>query len=130
MARNALPSSAAGISSFKRITTTSVPAPVSSQPGRGQTAICPDCKTVFALFSEGARGWNTKPHRVCLACYRARRGRRPSERPRNRSMQPPQPEVATTLTQVSAFTSAPCQHRRRQRATRAIICEIVAPHLV
>ncbi|KAI0233596.1 hypothetical protein LSAT2_016186, partial [Lamellibrachia satsuma] len=71
--------------------------------------------TVFALFSEGARGWNTKPHRVCLACYRARRGRRPSERPRNRSMQPPQPEVATTLTQVSAFTSAPCQHRRRRR---------------
>ena len=33
-------------------------------------------------------------------------------------MQPPQPEVATTLTQVSAFTSAPCQHRRRRRRRR------------
>ena len=81
MARNALPSSAPGISSFKRITTTSAPAPVSSQPRRGQTTICLDYKTVFALFSEGARGrgWNTKPHRVCRSCYRARRGRRPSE---------------------------------------------------
>ena len=64
--------------SFKRIKTTSVSAPVSSQPGRGQTTICPDCKTIFALISEGARGWNTRPHRICLACYRARRGRRPS----------------------------------------------------
>ena len=34
MARNALPSSAAAISSFERITT-SVPAPVSFQPVRG-----------------------------------------------------------------------------------------------
>ena len=41
MARNNLPSSAAGPSSFKRITTTSVPASVSSRPGRGQTTICP-----------------------------------------------------------------------------------------
>ena len=61
MALNALPSSDAGISYFKRITT-SVPAPVSSQPGRGQTTICPYCKTVFTLLSEGARGWNTKPY--------------------------------------------------------------------
>ena len=30
---------------------------------RSQTALCPDCKHTFALFSEGASGWNTRPSR-------------------------------------------------------------------
>ena len=60
MARNALPSSASGISSFKRGRPVSAAQP--SPSDRSQTALCPDCKQTFALFSEGARGWNTRPH--------------------------------------------------------------------
>ena len=74
MARNYLSSSASGISSFKRSRAASAAQPPPSD--RSQTALCPDCKQTFALFSEGARGWNTRPYRQCIKCYRGRRVRR------------------------------------------------------
>ncbi|XP_077359925.1 uncharacterized protein LOC144005545 [Festucalex cinctus] len=40
---------------------------------RTRQATCPDCKSLFRVFTEGPRGWNTKPHQVCVECYRARR---------------------------------------------------------
>ena len=64
MARNALPTTAAGISSFRREKAT--PTGTQSTPDRNRTAMCPDCKQTFSLFSEGARGWNTRPHRQCI----------------------------------------------------------------
>ena len=79
MPTNSLPSSASGISSFKRSRPVSAAQPPPSD--RSQTALCPDCKQTFALFSEGARGWNTRPHRQCIKCYRGRRGRRSGESP-------------------------------------------------
>ena len=51
MARNDLPSSASGISSFKRGVPLSAAQPPPSD--RSQTALCPDCKQTFALFSIG-----------------------------------------------------------------------------
>ena len=57
MAWNALLSSASGISSFKRDRPVSSAQPPPSD--RSQTALCPDWKQTFALFSQGARGWNT-----------------------------------------------------------------------
>ncbi|CAJ1061305.1 uncharacterized protein LOC117484300 [Xyrichtys novacula] len=65
MARNALPSSAlSAVSSFQRWRRGPqvCPAP---PPG-------PECKGAFNAFSEGPRGWNTKPHKLCSECYRAR----------------------------------------------------------
>ncbi|KAF3842634.1 hypothetical protein F7725_001483, partial [Dissostichus mawsoni] len=32
--------------------------------------------SVFNVFTEGPRGWNPKPHQVCIGCYRARRRQR------------------------------------------------------
>ena len=89
MARNSLPSSASGISSFKRGRPASAAQPPPSD--RSQTALCPDCKQTFALFSEGARGWNTRLHRQCVNCYRGRRVRRSGASPRA-DANPPQPQ--------------------------------------
>ena len=80
MSRNDLSSSASGISSFKRSRAASAAQPPPSD--RSQTALCPHCKQTFALFSEGARGWNTRPHRQCIKCYRSRRVRRGGASPR------------------------------------------------
>ena len=100
--------------------------PAQFQPRSAPIAI----NTVFTLFSEGARKWNTKPHRACLACFQTRSGGRPSEQPCNRSRHPPQPEVGTTLIQWSAY-SVPLQHRRRRcrRPSNVPFYEVVAPHL-
>ena len=105
MARNALPSSTAGISSFKRGLF------VSPQSGRGQVGTCPECKTNFALFSEGARGWNTKPHRICQACYKAHRTKRSNEKPGNRTGTSESYKIGANLAQVS--TLAMVKHRRK-----------------
>ncbi|KAF3842685.1 hypothetical protein F7725_001534 [Dissostichus mawsoni] len=35
-----------------------------------------DRHSVFNVFTEGPRGWNPKPHQVCIGCYRARRRQR------------------------------------------------------
>ncbi len=77
MARNAVPSSnLTAVSSFRKAqasdntcTNTYVP----SQANQSKMSICPDCKILFNAYTEGARGWNSKPHKVCLNCFRARR---------------------------------------------------------
>ena len=89
MDRNALPSSASGISSFNWGRPLSAAQPPPSD--RPQTALCPDCKQTFALFSEGTRGWNTRTHRQCIKCYRRRRVRRRGASPRVVT-NPPQPQ--------------------------------------
>ena len=73
MARNALPSSTmSAVSTFRRQKTQSSITPP-SLIDRSQQAPCPDCKKIYHLFSEGRRGWNRKPHRVCIECYRVHR---------------------------------------------------------
>ena len=121
MARNALPSSASGISSFKRGRPVSAAQPPPSD--RSQTALCPDCKQTFALFSEGARGWNTRPHRQCIKCYRGRRVRRSGASPRVDANPPPTSEMGAVFAQVSSLNascgdnrqSPPRRRRRRHR---------------
>ncbi|KAL9975404.1 hypothetical protein ACROYT_G012562 [Oculina patagonica] len=76
MARNALPSSTlSAVSTFQKQCNT---APVTAPPqaDRNKEATCPDCKKTFKIFTEGARGWNTQPHQVCINCYRVRRRRK------------------------------------------------------
>ena len=89
MARNALPpATLSSMSSFQRQRKTpinSTPTSSASTPSpvdQGKAANCPDCQCSFNLFTEGARGWNTKPHQVCITCYRAGR-RRQRQRPAN-----------------------------------------------
>ena len=68
---------------------------------RSQTALCPDCKQTFVLFSEGARGWNTRPHRQCINCYRGRRVRRSGASPRDDANLPPTSEMGAVFAQMS-----------------------------
>ena len=79
MARNALLSSTlSAVSSFRRQQTlpTGTPAATPSRADQVKQAICPDCKISFNIFTERARGWNTKLHQVCISCYRARSHRK------------------------------------------------------
>ena len=99
MARNSLPSSTAAVSSFKREITAKLTQPPPSS--REQTSKCPECRQTYALFSEGARGWNIKPHRLCISCYRARRGRRTNGTP-NKTLTS---EVSTIFGQVSTVST-------------------------
>ena len=87
---NVLPSPASGISSFKLGRPVSAAQPPPSN--RSQTALCKDFKQTFALFSVGARGWNTRPHRQCIKCYRGRRDRRSGASPRV-DVNPPQHQI-------------------------------------
>ena len=75
MARNALPPAPlSSIFTFKQITQAqpTTPSPVPAPSVRDKVSTCPDCKPTFKMFTEGTRGWNTKPHKVCIDCYRAR----------------------------------------------------------
>ncbi len=36
---------------------------------RNQTGTCPDSKGTFLIFSESARGLNTRPHKQCITYY-------------------------------------------------------------
>ena len=40
---------------------------------RMQKAPCSQCGEQFSVFSEGQRGWNTKPHELCRNCFRGKR---------------------------------------------------------
>ena len=103
IARNALPSSAPGISSSRRGRPASTAQPPPSD--RSQTAQCPDCKQTFALFSEGARVWNNRPHRQCIKCYRGRRVRRSGASPRVDANPPPNSEMGVVFAQVSSLNA-------------------------
>jgi hypothetical protein len=85
MARNAIPSSnLTAVSSFRQ---QKAQGPDNarnhrpSQSNQSKQAICPDCKVSFNVYTEGARGWNSKPHKVCLSCFRARRQKKSSLTP-------------------------------------------------
>ena len=116
MACNALPSSSlSAMSSFRQQQTSPTEAThsIPSTADRAREAKCPDCKNLFKLFTEGARGWNTKPHRVCLACYRSRRHNRHS-----RQTLEQQPTTQATLatdpiSQIAAFQTTVLPRKRR-----------------
>ena len=121
IAMNALPSSASGISSIKRGRPVLAAQPPPSD--RSQTALCPDCKQTFALFSEEARAWNTRPHRQCIKCYRGCRVRGSGASPRVDANPPPTSEMGAVFAQVSSLNascgdnrqSPPRRQRRRHR---------------
>ena len=82
MARNAQPSSVvSAVSSFQRHKRNSLQVQKPSVEQQQQSS-CPDCKQLYHLYTEGPKGWNSKPHSVCLSCYRVRR-RQKHSRPTN-----------------------------------------------
>ena len=108
IARNALPSaSLSSISTFKQTKqaqpTTPPSAPVPTQSDRDRVATCPDCKTSYKIFTEGARGWNTKPHKVCINCYRARRRNQRQRHSPQASTAKVQAVESDPISQLAAF---------------------------
>jgi hypothetical protein len=75
MARNATPpSTLSAVSSFKRQKNAPSQDSFATQPtDRSKRASCPECTCSYNLYSEGVRGWNKKPHKCCIDCYRLRR---------------------------------------------------------
>ena len=68
MARNAAPvSDVSTVSAFKRQKT------ASAAHDRSEKSPCPVCKQLFSLYSKEPRGWNSKPHTLCLDCFLSRR---------------------------------------------------------
>ena len=118
MARNALPSATlSSISTFKK----AKQAPPTTPPtaDRNRESTCPDCSASFKIFTEGARGWNTKPHQVCVTCYSVRRQRQR----RKRSPQAPSSKVQAVesdpISQIGAFQAveSPSQSKCRDNAS-------------
>ncbi|KAK2563731.1 Uncharacterized protein P5673_012717 [Acropora cervicornis] len=122
MARNALPSSTLlAVSSFKRqqVPPKEPPSATPSRADQTKQAACPDCQRLFRIFTEGTRGWNTKPHTVCLNCYRVRRRRK-----RTPHMPPPPPPTSQAvesdpISQVASFHSGSARRRRRRKHAKA-----------
>ena len=88
MARNALEMSgnASAISRGQEVSITRRTSPREFRPPQRLTKPCPankdqkgpcsQCRQQFLLFSEGQKGWNTKPREFCKNCFRLRRQNR------------------------------------------------------
>ena len=127
MARNAFPSSSlSAVSSFQRqrqsppTLATKAPSPTD----RAREALCPDCSRAFKVFKEGPRGWNEKPHQMCLDCYRAnRRGKRQQRHTPQRSPQAPAPAVGAMepapISQIASLQTDSTDASRPRSHTQA-----------
>ena len=121
MARNALPSSTLStVSSFRQQQNhpvTSAKA-IPSTADRAREEICPECKNHFKVYTEGSRGWNNKPHQVCIGCFRARRRNRRS-RPAAAGSQPTTQATLESdpISQLAAFQPSRTLHRHRRKST-------------
>ena len=71
----------------------------------------------FALFSEGVCGWNTRPHRQCINCYKGRRVRRSGASPRVDANPPPTSEMGAVFAHVSSL-NASCGDNRQSPPRR------------
>ena len=124
MARNALPSSTlSAVSSFRRQQNppTRGPTGTSSHADQEKESTCPGCRTRFKIFTEGSRGWNTKPHEICINCYRARRRSKRPQRPQLPTSPTNQALDSNPISQVAGIQSNvthPTQRRRRHRRRR------------
>ena len=64
-------SACSALSTFKRGSPVRVEAP--SLIDRSQSVPCPECGEIYKLFKQGKGGWNRKPFKNCLKCWRATR---------------------------------------------------------
>ena len=111
MARNALPASNASVSGYRR---------QNKLPDKDKTALCPDCKKKFSLYTENANGWNKKPHACCLSCFRIRRSKnRQDKKTQDNKTQDNSAQGASSsdiggifsqVSSVSTHVKVPCHH--------------------
>ena len=135
-ARNANPSSSIlGLSSYRRSTKSAAATSFSTKPqiqekrhfmpsasDRARTAFCPDCGMTFHLFTELRRGWNTKPHERCAACWKTWKNDRrsssntPNDRPMMSNAISVDSETFGQLTSIGLQQSQR-QHKRHKPIT-------------
>lgn len=88
IARNASPSiGISSVSEYRR--SRKAQESRSSSPSaadKAKTAPCPDCGSVFHLYSKKSRGWNKKPHERCATCWKRRRNEKKSEQAENNTI--------------------------------------------
>ena len=77
MARNVLPSATLQHLDVQADNTSPAhnPVPALASSDRDRVSTCLDYKASFKMFTESTQGWNTKPHKVCINCYRAQNRR-------------------------------------------------------
>ena len=100
----------------------------SSEAGKSKTASCPECKVTFHTYRESAGGWNTKAHKICIDCFRARRHRNKRVTPQRDLGITPQRDSASVqtielgnpLSQISAFESTENQTSCQKRVPIAL----------
>ena len=86
-----------------------------SEADKSKTASCPECKVTFHTYRESARGWNTKPHKICIDCFRARRHRNKRVTPQRDSASVQTIESGNPLSQIAAFESTENQTSCQKR---------------
>ena len=71
MGRNATDESASisAVSSFRRLKKSNTE---SNVPDRSKQILCPSCSKLFSLYRKRRNGWNAKPFKMCLDCWRAK----------------------------------------------------------
>ena len=92
-----------------------------SQSAKTTQAPCPHCKTLFNIFSVGTRGWNTKPHTMCISCYRTRRRRKRQQRPELEHKSTVNVVDENPISQIAIISSSeahPSRNHQRQRQRR------------
>ena len=103
MARNALPSSSqSAVSTFRRQQKATTVQPTPLQVDRSKHGQCPDCHKSYQLFTQGAKGWNSKPHALCIDCWRARRRRKRQSEIRQQPSSEMQAVESDLISQLSA----------------------------
>lgn len=117
-----LPSLSA-VSSFRRQQNRApvFPGQSPSQLDQAKEATCPDCETLFKVFTEGSREWNTKPHQICIKCYRARRrGKRPPRQhpDNNCTANAVEADPMAQIAAVHSCKTRPSQHPSRRHHKR------------
>ena len=111
MVRNALPSSSlSALSSFKR---QNIPpqlphSTTSTQTDRNKRVSCPECKKLFNVYTEGPKGWNSKPHQMCIDCFRAirRAQRQQNRKPPSTSTSAISASEPSNLTQIASVSAS------------------------
>jgi hypothetical protein len=111
MARNALAGSASAslMSAFKKQS--------SGVPGSPNTAICPECSCSFVPYTDGPRGRNTKPHRVCLDCWKRTRHRQQARKVDNKTDRG-KTDIATSALMLQLCTMAHAAPNKPVRPSR------------
>ena len=110
IARNASPSiGVSSLSEYRRFRGKSADQRSSSPSAsdNAKTMPCPDCGSVFHIFTHKSRGWNKKPHERCANCWKRRRNEKKSDQAANNTITVQDPNPFGQICAMSSNPAAP-----------------------